>query len=326
MVFDSLKLRLRQAIARAARTEQLERRIESLERSVAELSPETIQRSPSLDASIERFCARNALDRLDVTISKNDLMYQYILKEHTTKTAAYLWYLESGLQMYRIVDTIAQAKGARLHELSRVLDFASGYGRLTRFLVRALDPQRVWMAEIKKGAVEFQRHQFGVSGFVSSVIPERAQINERFDIIFVASLFSHLPDSTFARWLQRLCDWLSPRGVIAFTVHDVALHGVSDGVDDTAPRICYEANSEEISLFSEDDSLGVDSYGFSIVNESYVAETINGLCFPNKKYWRFKRAVHNRQDLYVLSRDANDDFSNLALPPYRPQPDDVGVT
>ena len=320
MLFGFIKSRLRQTIARAARTEQLERRIASLERAVAELSPETVQRSPELNSSIEVFLAANDLDGLDVTISKNDLMYQYILREQGSKTAAYLWYLESGLQMHMVVEAIANGKRRRLANVDRFLDFASGYGRLTRFLVRSMNPRRVWVAEVKKRAVEFQQRQFGVNGFVSNLIPKQTRVEERFDIIFVASLFSHLPDSTFGPWLQRLCDFLSPSGVIAFSVHDVALGGAPIGEDNQrSPRIFYARNSEEASLFSEDEPLNVDSYGVSQVNELYVARIVDGLRFPNRRYWRFKKAVHNLQDLYILSRDPDDDFSSLTLPPFRPQ-------
>lgn len=320
MILRFIKSRLRQIIERAARSEQLEKRIASLERAVAELSPQTIQRSPELDSAVEVFLAANARDGLDVTISKNDLMYQYILREQGSKTEAYLWYLESGLQMQMVVEAIANETRRCLAEVGRVLDFASGYGRLTRFLAQRMDPRRVWVAEIKKRAVEFQQHQFGVNGFVSTTIPEQTTVEERFDIIFVASLFSHLPDSTFGPWLQRLCDLLSPSGVIAFSVHDVALRGAPMSENnDTSPQIFYERNSEESSLFSEDEPLNVDAYGVSQVNELYVARIVEGLRFSNRRYWRFKKAVHNLQDLYILSRDPDDDFSSLALPPFCPR-------
>lgn len=303
------------AVIRAAQIETLVRRIDALERAVAELSPEIVTVSPEVDAVIQSFVRAHGLHGLDVAVSKNDLMFQYISREQPDKAAAYRWYLESGFQMYQIVEQIVASKWGALGRVQSVLDFASGYGRLTRFLVRGLPPDRVWVAEIKKRAVDFQRAQFGVGGFVSTVAPGELHVDRRFDFIFVASLFSHLPDSTFAPWLQRLCDLLAPRGLIAFSVHDMAREGESSARNgDEDPRISFEAASEEMILFSEDAALNPDAYGVSSVNEAYVAKVVAALRSGRWRHWRYPKALHQRQALYVLSRDPLDDCSHIRLP------------
>src|SRR5205085_3154702 len=96
-------------------------------------------------------------------------------------------------------------------------------GRMTRFLAAKVAPGRIWASDIKARAVDFQRRQFGVNGIVSTAEPEELTIDKHFDVIFVASLFSHLPESTFARWLLKLCEMCRPDGLVIFSVHDVSL-------------------------------------------------------------------------------------------------------
>jgi SAM-dependent methyltransferase len=246
-------------------------------------------------------------------------MFQYIHQQQANKTDAYLWYLESGLLMQRIIEIIAARKWSSLQRTGNVLDFASGYGRLTRFLARAMPPERVWASDVKAEAVRFVRHQFGVNGFVSSSLPARLPVDERFDLIFVASLFSHLPDTTFSVWLQHLVDLLSPEGVIAFSVHDVALTGdATVPLSQQIPVNRFTRASEEVVFRSENEPLDLDTYGTSIVNEAYVAKVIEMLRIESKRYTRYPGALHGIQDLYLISRDPTVNFTELHLPSFSP--------
>ena len=101
----------------------------------------------------------------------------------------------------QILEIIANHKFGGVSNIGKFLDFASGHGRLTRFVVQVLDANRVWISDIKPGAVDYQKTQFGVHGFVSTSLPEDILVDQAFDCIFVGSLFSHLTNETFARWL-----------------------------------------------------------------------------------------------------------------------------
>ena len=53
--------------------------------------------------------------------------------------------------------------------------------------------------EILRDAVRFQEQMFGVNSLQSTTEPERFDCDRTFDCIFVASLFTHLPEATFFR-------------------------------------------------------------------------------------------------------------------------------
>jgi SAM-dependent methyltransferase len=103
---------------------------------------------------------------------------------------AALWkYFADGLQILNLVQDIARKKCGSLMNIRSFLDFASGYGRFTRFLVKELPRERVWVSDIYENAVEFQQQQFGVHGLESVPDPEDYRCDHRFDFIFVASYF-----------------------------------------------------------------------------------------------------------------------------------------
>ena len=61
---------------------------------------------------------------------------------------------------------VVEWKFDSLEKVAAFLDFASGYGRFTRFLVQHLPADRIWVSDIQADAVAFQEEQFGVHGFV----------------------------------------------------------------------------------------------------------------------------------------------------------------
>ncbi len=298
----------------ADQVRQLQQAVEVLQAWVCELQPDVLQPTDDGRRALADALARHGVDAagLNTAVSKNDLMFQYLAREFVLRRRTIDWafqkYFFGGLHMLQVVEAVVRRKFGRFDRVGSVLDFASGYGRLTRHLVRALDPRSVCVSDIKARAVEFQRAQLGVRGFVSTAVPEELAVGERFDCIIVASLFSHLPEALFGRWLQRLCDLLSPAGLLLFTVHDVSLSG------ETGRDVVFKPVSEEILVRGADRPLDTAEYGAMHVSEAYVRGVIERLAFPNRRYARYPAAMWNHQDVYVLSRDPADDLSGLTLP------------
>ncbi|MGO9954693.1 MAG: hypothetical protein ACLP50_01710 [Solirubrobacteraceae bacterium] len=53
--------------------------------------------------------------------------------------------------------------------------------------------------------------------------------SRRFDLVFVASPFTYLPDRAFGAWLSKLWELVAPGGVLAFSVHDEVLNRLGGG-------------------------------------------------------------------------------------------------
>jgi SAM-dependent methyltransferase len=176
-----------------------------------------------------------------------------------------------------------------------VLDFGSGHGRLTRSLVHRIDPRRIWVSDIYPEAVAWQAETFGVNGLVSVTDPDRFGLRDAHDLVFVASVFSHLPDGLFQRWLRRLYDVVAPGGLLAFSVHDATF--APEGQAIAGSGIGYAGHSESATL-------GPDIYGMSYVTPDYVAAAIAAACCVDAAAGAkaFPRALFENQDLYVVGK------------------------
>ena len=102
-------------------------------------------------------------------------------------------YLADGWRTLSELMLLLEAVDQPLLKTPCVLEFASGHGRFTRHLVKALGADRVVVSDVVPDAVEFSRRTFGVEGFMSASVPEQVQWPQRYELVFVLSLFSHLP-------------------------------------------------------------------------------------------------------------------------------------
>lgn len=210
-------------------------------------------------------------------------------------------FVESTMRLYDAYGQIVDQLFGGYDKLNTVLDFASGYGRLTRALVQKLPADRIHVADIYGEAIAWQVETFGVKGVISAPDPAHLNHHDQHDIVFVGSLFSHLPTELFHRWLTRLYALVSPIGVLAFSVHDETFLPPGEVMDGSGMR--YFRNSES-------GSLDHDIYGMSYVSEAFVGEAIARLGTDGSPSWRrFHKGLYENQDLYIVggpSRDVSD--------------------
>ena len=184
-----------------------------------------------------------------------------------------------------------------------ILDFACGYGRLLRLLTHSVQPSQVWAAEIQADAVRFVSEEYGVASVPSAYDPDEFRPGRSFDFIWVASLFSHLPDHLFHRWLARLADLLTPAGVLCLSVHDERL---------LPADIPMPASGIHFIGTSEIEELDNRAYGTTFVTEDYVRRAIAAARGPAAGYAvRLRQALANEQDLYVVTKDPGRDLGAL---------------
>jgi SAM-dependent methyltransferase len=248
---------------------------------------------------------------VETALDPADEMLEFLRQsERGDRDRALYTYFRSGASIAAGMLQVLRWRFGDLARVARVLDFASGYGRVTRFLLRALPPERVWVSDIYAGGVQFQERRLGVHGIVSTVLPEdfhvaAAAVPGGFDAILVTSLFTHLAEERFVGWLRALCALLAPGGVLVFSVHDRSL--LAPGVELPASGLHFEAVSESGSLAGED-------YGSAWVSERFVRDALTRALAGTPQagsLLRLPRGVCNFQDLYVAVPEGDADFSGL---------------
>jgi SAM-dependent methyltransferase len=238
---------------------------------------------------------------IDTAVSKNDLMFRYFVIHGFSLAESFRMYFTRTVHFYDLVSKASEKKWGAGWQTKTIpfLDFASGYGAFERLLVKKLDANQIYTSDIKHKAVDFQTERFGIKGIYSSYIPEEFNSPTKFKFIFVGSLFSHLPDDLFKRWLKKLWECTDDDGILMFSVHDNSLRNIN--ID-----FYYEEASEDTSMSNVEDSITKkDSYGSSFVSERYVASQLSDLSITTSQYGRYPRAFCGLQDIYIVSKEYN---------------------
>jgi len=230
---------------------------------------------------------------LNCEISPHDDIYRFF-DGHPTSINPLRDYLADGWRTLSELMLLLEAVNCPLFGTGSFLEFASGHGRFTRHLVKALGPERVTVSDVVADAVHFARAAFDVGGFVSASRPEDLDWAARHDVVFVLSLFSHLPRGSWGRWLKRLFDAVAPGGVLVFSTHGA----------EAARRQNVTLDSEGFYFAPSSESHAIDAqeYGTSFTDEAFVRAQIRQWA-PQAQMLRFAPVwFWHHQDAWVLRK------------------------
>ncbi len=240
-----------------------------------------------------------------VAISDEDDLFQFSLLL-TAQDPAFGYYhglrlyLEGGERNAAEIDEVLRDHGVSLRDAGSFLEFACGWGRVTRHFVHRVDPARVTVSDIDRAGVDFVRTELGVRGFYSTVTADELVHDGRYDVIAVVSLFSHLPLADWGPWLRRLGELLQPGGTLVLSTHGMeAFHAVPE-----ADRGAFATSTEGFVYSAMNETRGrlsADHYGTAYVDEAFVARAAREH-FPGELLGHRPRGLNGFQDLYVLRR------------------------
>ncbi len=229
-------------------------------------------------------------------VHSEDFIFQFCISHecfHSVDDAVGFYFrqgLESAKKLSLLMDKYCKLDSGPL----KLLEFASGFGAVTRHFKNILPDVDVTACDIHKKAVDFTKEKLFVNAELSNTTPESLVLSEKYDAIFALSFFTHIPKKTWSRWLLSLINNLKDNGVLIFTTHgEVSRGSVNNPVIDE-DGFWFKPESEQHDLDGED-------YGMTVTLEKYVkaeVEKIEGveLCFYEEGYW------WGHQDAYVLRK------------------------
>ena len=259
------------------------------------------QISPEIVAAGRNFGHDN---RISGEIDPDDYIFWYILENSPGKTEAevVIEYLSSGsasvlllrqlLEEYR-VRIILDGKGLRPEQVS-ILEFAAGYGRVTRHFPSVFPGPKVMACDIHHEAVDFIRH-IGFDACQSAHQPSAFRLERTFDVIFAFSFFTHMPRSTWTAWLQALSDHLSDDGIMIFTTHGEVSQALM-----LAPPL--EDDGFFFHTSSEQKDLEAAEYGNTITAFDFVNTQLKR---TGLRLVQFKQSGAGHHDVFVVHKAAN---------------------
>lgn len=232
---------------------------------------------------------------LECRIAPDDDIFHFFAG-HPTSNNPLRDYLADGWRTLSELMLLLELVGQPLVGVPSVLEFASGHGRFTRHLVKALGSERVTVSDVVRGAVDFAYSHFGVQGLVSSARPEDVSWPRSYGLVFVLSLFSHLPRSSWTRWLQRLWQAVEPGGLLVFTTHGA----------EAARRagVVLDESGFFFAPSSESSAIDAVEYGTSFSNEAFVRRQVQEVAGADALQRFAPQWFWNHQDAWVLKRQA----------------------
>lgn len=204
-------------------------------------------------------------------------------------------YLSVGLSALRAIeDALGEAPPRR------ILDLPCGHGRVTRVLRARFPEAAITVCDLDRDGVDFTAARFGARGVYSVEDFRALHLGERYDLIWVGSLITHLPEPQTRRFLDCMARHMAPRSTLVVTSHGppVAARLRSWG---------YGLPPEAVSGLLEDhartgygyrDYPGGRGYGVSLVDRQWMVEAVSQGPLRLDRY--SEAAWDDHQDVLVL--------------------------
>jgi SAM-dependent methyltransferase len=134
---------------------------------------------------------------------------------YTGNGQAYLRVGRSALDCITLALRFARKKKT---DIGSILDFACGFGRVTRWLTAAFPDATLAAMDVNPKAVDFVGDAFPVKSY--AVDPEWHSVPyDQYDLIWCGSLFTHISRDRSECLLEVLVERLRPGGILATTTH-----------------------------------------------------------------------------------------------------------
>lgn len=225
-------------------------------------------------------------------IHPNDEIFRFFYHHPTCKNPLRDYFADGWRTSYELM-MVLEKVGQPLANCGSLLEFASGYGRLTRHFAKFPGAEKVHASDLMPGSVDFIKEKFGIDGFYSHSQPAQLHFPQQYDLVFVLSLFSHLPKSTWGDWLKKLYSAVAPGGCLVFTTHGESVADQNNvGLD--GDGFFFVASSESSHLEGEE-------YGTSITSKTFVEQRVSEIdgaeivLFEVDHFWA-------GQDVWILKK------------------------
>jgi SAM-dependent methyltransferase len=126
--------------------------------------------------------------------------------------------LQEGFLAYQLVKRCYETHVGPMSRCRGILDFGCGWGRTIRFFLKDVRPEKLTGVDHLEEAIQSCRGNFKWCKFtVIRPYPPMPWASESFELIYLYSVFSHLPEEMHWTWLEEFRRLLIPGGMLIAT-------------------------------------------------------------------------------------------------------------
>lgn len=198
--------------------------------------------------------------------------------------------------------------------MGRILDLPCGHGRVARHLKVMFPAAEITYCDLDKTGVDFCKEAIGGVGVYSKPELTAVAFPNKFDLIWVGSLFTHVDRERTTRWLYYLAQQLAPHGVLVATFHGLYFREfsktthVGGGADWEKALAEFERTGYG---YAEYTTVGPGNYGVSLSRASVIMNIATAI--PGTRVVSYtERGWANNHDVLILTR--NDRLTEYVAP------------
>ncbi len=188
---------------------------------------------------------------------------------------------------------------------ARIMDFPSGWGRVTRWLSAAFPDAEILVSDVLEDALAWNVETFGTTAFETNDDFSKIERQPDCDLIWVGSLITHLPERSAKAFLDFALDCMAPNGLLMITTH--GRRAVYNGATGHYPRNAFK-DLDAFQSVSDAFFRGEYAYADYVATPGYGAAYIPAHWFLDQCYARDdvlvvnyrEKAWNNHQDLITL--------------------------
>jgi SAM-dependent methyltransferase len=231
-------------------------------------------------------------------VHSNDFMF---LNSSPEEVASYA---ERARNVLDLIDETLTRAGRSFDDVDSWLDFGCGYGRVVRFLVERVPPERVSATDVITEGVAFCQSEFGVTALQSQRELEATRFGS-FDFVYAISVLTHLNEPNSRAFLKVIGDSLAENGIALFTTHGQwSLEHAELYGDDLRPRAAELARSvAEHGIAYVRYPFASDDYGITWHSTAFIEDTMAELHGDAVAPLLFKpTGLDGHQDVFAFRR------------------------
>jgi len=237
--------------------------------------------------------------RVSADVHPEDHIFRFLIENRSfaSQTDAVDYYFDDGARSFgKLLDVLTKTCRLAANEPIRILEFASGYGCVTRHAKNAATRHAITACDIHPEAVRFVQEKLQNPAVLSHRLPESLELAANYDVVFALSFFSHMPKTSFGRWLKRLAALVDTgrcgAGWLIFTTHGLL-----------SRKFLGECPLDDDGFWfrgqSEQGDLDVQDYGLTLTRPDYVLKQLFEI--PNVMLASYREGFWwEHQDLWVL--------------------------